>query len=311
MAEGCRSCHHGCPWRRTTHRRRDHEDVEGHLGSRCGAPVTLVYSYQRGPAVHVDGRSGIVVQRVVKGAIPPQAIPDGADPELELGFPVSVSHTAGTFHGGPAVHTLVGNIDWYPELEILVTGLATGPLYAWNHDGSAVSGWPFSALSGASYPVLGQFSRLATSSGAIGRLEVFSGHIGFPGKMAAIFGSGFMLLGWPQNSANFVSNPAAAADVNRDGVEEVFLNEEDGKLHGYRANGTILPGWPVHQGLGSQRWSTPAVADLDGAGDLEAHHRYQSGRRRASASLLFHWRPHVRVPARHTEPLRRHLSSRR
>ena len=48
-------------------------------------------------------------------------------------------HGPGTYCGGSAIHTLVGNIDNDPKLEIIVTGLATGPLYAWHSDGSPQS----------------------------------------------------------------------------------------------------------------------------------------------------------------------------
>ena len=45
----------------------------------------------------------------------------GADPDLEPGFPVKTFERAGTYHGGPAILTLVGNIDSDPTLEILAT----------------------------------------------------------------------------------------------------------------------------------------------------------------------------------------------
>jgi hypothetical protein len=32
------------------------------------------------------------------------------DPDLEPGFPVQTYESAGSYHGGPANHTLVGNI---------------------------------------------------------------------------------------------------------------------------------------------------------------------------------------------------------
>jgi len=64
------------------------------------------------------------------------------DPDLEPGFPVQTLHRAGTYGSGQIIHTLVGNIDDEPTAEILVTGLARGPLYAWNSDGTLQSGWP-------------------------------------------------------------------------------------------------------------------------------------------------------------------------
>src|ERR1041385_1178949 len=58
------------------------------------------------------------------------------DPDLEPGFPVQTYETAGSYHGGPANHALVGNIDGDSTLEILASAHASGPLYAWNANGS-------------------------------------------------------------------------------------------------------------------------------------------------------------------------------
>ena len=33
------------------------------------------------------------------------------DPDLEPGFPVQTYETAGSYHAGPAIHALIGNID--------------------------------------------------------------------------------------------------------------------------------------------------------------------------------------------------------
>jgi hypothetical protein len=71
----------------------------------------------------------------------PTVTPTTTDSDLEPGFPVKAINTGGTYQGGPVIHTLVGNIDSDLNLEIVVTGLATGPLYAWNSDGSPVTGW--------------------------------------------------------------------------------------------------------------------------------------------------------------------------
>jgi hypothetical protein len=183
------------------------------------------------------------------------------DPDLEPGFPAQALHTAGSYHAGPAIHTLVGNIDGDPQLEILRTELANGPLSAWNHDGSVLAGWPPTMTLGAAYPALGNLSNAHPG------LEVFSAHWGT--TLGAWSGDGVALPGWPRSSANFVATPPALGDVDGDGIDEIFLEEEDFQLHAYKANGTVLPGWPVHAPLGSQERHTPAIADLDGNGDLE------------------------------------------
>src|SRR5438093_11729282 len=80
------------------------------------------------------------------------------DPDLEAGFPVTAYETGGT-GGGLGTHILVGNIDSDPSLEIMVSGLQTGPLYAWNADGSQVPGWPDRNTVGSAYPSLGKPAR--------------------------------------------------------------------------------------------------------------------------------------------------------
>src|SRR5204863_10088532 len=100
-----------------------------------------------------------------------------ADADLKPGFPVQTFHGPGSSHAGQNIHALVGNIDDEPNLEIVVTGLAGGPLYAWKANGSLVPGWPFTELSGANYPAMGN---LSSSGGA----EVFTGTVGIPGQLA-------------------------------------------------------------------------------------------------------------------------------
>ncbi|HEY6151210.1 MAG TPA: VCBS repeat-containing protein, partial [Gaiellaceae bacterium] len=179
------------------------------------------------------------------------------DPDLEPGFPVQTYETAGSYHGGPANHALVGNIDGDSTLEILASAHASGPLYAWNANGSPEPGWPHSGFPGASYPALGQLS--ASDPG----LEVFSAE--WDGQFVAYNGAGAILPGWPRPESNYVDTPAALADVNGDGLDEIFTEEQDWYLHGYSATGTVLAGWPAMCD-GGQELHTPAIADLDGDG---------------------------------------------
>ena len=161
------------------------------------------------------------------------------DPDLEPGFPVQAYHGAGSYHSGPAIHTLVADIDDDPELEIIVTGLATGPLYAWNHDGTPVSGWPVSGYSGAGYVAAGA---LATAPAG---LQVFSGY--WSGTLAALAGDGTTLPGWPRSAANYISTPPALADVDGNGLDEIFIGEEDWDLYlkgeKWGANYKNCPAW--------------------------------------------------------------------
>ena len=194
------------------------------------------------------------------------SFPDGSvvhvqvSTQLKPGFPVQAFAGPGSYQAGAAIHVLVGNIDADPNLEVLVTGLASGPLYAWKADGSPVPGWPALDPTGPAYPALGQLSLSEPG------LEVVSGHIGFPGKIGAHAGSGAALPGWPRSSANYIAFPPSVASIDGSGLDTIFTEEEDWKLHAYRADGTILPGWPATTFVGGQRRHTPAIADLDGDG---------------------------------------------
>jgi hypothetical protein len=168
----------------------------------------------------------------------------------------------GIYSSGPVIHTLVGNIDDDPTLEILTTALAQGPLYAWNHDGSPVPGWP-GAFHGAAYPALGVFAADFASS------EVFAGHYASSGLVIGWSGNGVSLPGWPRESENYVFQPPAIADLDNDGLDEIVVGEAAGDLHAYRSDGTELPGWPVQFDAGGQFITAPAVADVDGDGYLD------------------------------------------
>lgn len=182
------------------------------------------------------------------------------DADLQAGFPVQAYHGAGMYQGGPSVNALVANLNNDSSLEIVATSLANGPLNGWNASGILLNGWPI-FTPGAAYPSAGELSA------AIAGNEIFSANWSQPG-LTAFDGSTTLLPGWPRNSANYISSTAALADIDGDGIDEIFIGEEDWQLHGYRANSTVLSGWPV-SGSGGQRFSAPAIGDLDGDGDLE------------------------------------------
>lgn len=161
------------------------------------------------------------------------------DPQLESGFPVQTFVTDGTYQGGPSsVNITVGNLDSDPELEILVSAYSSGPLWAFNHDGTLLNGWPEQYGPWAGYPSLGNFS------GDAGQLEVAAGYGPFYASCNAdryVFGgNGQPLPGWPQTSCNAgTTTPPQIVDIDGDGLDEIFYG-----LDAYRANGQPLVGWP-------------------------------------------------------------------
>ncbi|MDL1988603.1 MAG: S8 family serine peptidase [Deltaproteobacteria bacterium] len=75
--------------------------------------------------------------------------------------------------------------------------------------------------------------------------------------------------GWPQETMYGGASYNASivtGDVDNDGVLEVVTGSYEGNIYIWRYDGTPLEGWPVY--IGGQSL-TPALADLDGDGDLE------------------------------------------
>lgn len=180
------------------------------------------------------------------------------DSDLQAGFPVKAWQYAGGYCAGPARHTLVANINNDPSIEIISSSLHYGgPLNAWNSAGLLLSGWPI-YTGRTPHPAAGELST-ATEG-----LEVFIGS----SNLLAVNGAGEIIEPWPLGVANYVDSSPSLADIDGDGVDEIFIEEEDHQLHAYNANGALLDGWPI-AGMGGQQRHTPAIADIDGDGDLE------------------------------------------
>ena len=160
---------------------------------------------------------------------------EGTGPQLRLksGFPVKANSAGGGYTMGQGIHVLVGNIDDEPLPEILVSGLGTGELHAFKGDGTPVPGWPVVSPPGAPYPALGQLTPGAPA------LQVFSGHS--PGGLAARSGTGALLPGWPRQASNYIASPATLFFFNDTATTEIYTEEEDWKLHAYRADGSRCP----------------------------------------------------------------------
>lgn len=161
----------------------------------------------------------------------------------------------GTYHGGPAVHI---NLD--KSGRFCFTGLSTGPLYCGNPDGSQATGWPnTSDFYGAAYPVSANLDDNPATN------EVFGAYWGAgndPGMLIGYSGLGQILSGWPRVASNYIGTPFSATNVGDDYRDELFGEEEDWALHGYNADGSILPGWPVY-GFGGQERHTPLIANIN------------------------------------------------
>jgi hypothetical protein len=178
--------------------------------------------------------------------------PPGYDAIIENGFPVQTLHDAGGYGGGPGIHTLVGDVNGDGFQEIVVSGLAAGPLYVFDYQGNFLPGWPHFIGGDVIYPAMQQGYIVA--AGVSGNIIVYD-------KNGTRLWQG---LAW-----NYIASPPSIGFLS--GMESwgIFLEQEDSYLHGYRlTDGMILPGWPVKITY-SQECHTPAIADIDDDGENE------------------------------------------
>lgn len=188
-------------------------------------------------------------------------VSEQVDPHLVSGFPVKALLTGGSLYTGPSINTLIANIDSDPELEIIVSGFATGPIYAWNHDGSEVNGWPNYAVARNAFLAAGNLSNTPPS------LDIFATHID---TLAAYDGVGNLLNGWPRASYNFISRAPSMADTDDDGLDEIFVCEEDYAVHKYNPDGSnTIVGGTSSAFPSSQRCNTPSLTDITGDGNID------------------------------------------
>jgi len=138
-------------------------------------------------------------------------------------------------YGSPAV----ADIDYDNELEILVPSRSDS-VYAWNPDGTYVTGWPV-ALSGD--------ARTSIAVGDVtgnGLLEIVAGSNA--NDVYLLTDDGQVFPNWPvscvQND-DFASSPTLA-DLDGDGDLEILMTSSDGQLHVWTWEGSPFNGsWPL------------------------------------------------------------------
>lgn len=76
-----------------------------------------------------------------------------------------------------------------------------------------------------------------------------------------------MIAGWPVLTGSTISSSPVLADVDNDGLPEVFVGSDDNSLYGIAASGEPISGFPIP--LKGRVRGTPTVANLDDDGDFE------------------------------------------
>ncbi len=199
-------------------------------------------------------------------------------------------HTGAPLPGWPkltATHTSVvaspvlADVDGDGSKEIVAATYETNAkVCVWRSDGTDVPGWPVTVPRGASS------TSAMTSSPALGDidgdggLEIVNGTCGQCGTVYAWKRDGTVVPGWPffTNAVVDGSSPALG-DVDGDGQIEIVVGSGSGftpygcasgaisKAYVLRADGTVLPGWPLDLGTATPPY--PAIADPDQDGNVE------------------------------------------
>lgn len=173
------------------------------------------------------------------------------------GWPVRIAGTSQ--RGGIAC-----NLDSDNDLEIIFN--IGNKVYALNHDGSDVPGWPKGV---ASTPAEGAPAFGDIDGDGIGDIVVTTRVPGTAndGKIYAFNWDGTNKPGFPVTCSGGPVRTPVLADIDGDGILEIVIEEREyptGYVNVYKGDGTILPGWP--QEMDYIPASAVAVGDITGDG---------------------------------------------
>ncbi len=167
------------------------------------------------------------------------------------------------FAAGPSAAILDPAQGW----SIIGASWDSAGVYVFDKNGGVRPGWPLETNAAI-------FSSVACGDlDGDGKMELVFGSNGT--NFYAMHADGTELIDGDANpatkgvfavlGASFNYGSPALADIDGDGRPEIIYGSYDGKLYAWKANGTLVPGFPYH--AGTSITSSPAVGFLDGPGD--------------------------------------------
>ncbi|MFZ1321912.1 MAG: FG-GAP-like repeat-containing protein [Ignavibacteria bacterium] len=170
------------------------------------------------------------------------------------GWPKSLSFNS---QGAPSY----GDIDGDGVAEIVIGSASltgtTGSLYAFEKDGTPVTGFPVSIGAARTVALCDMDNN--------GSLEIItSKRLSSAGEIYIYKGDGTIFPGWPKAINHVPASSSAAGDITGDGLPEI-ISESYTSIYAWDRNGNVLPGFPFILPNGDvNSYSSPVLADVDG-----------------------------------------------
>jgi len=160
----------------------------------------------------------------------------------------------------------LGDIDGDGSMEIVAAD-NDGIIYAWRYNSDLMAGWPVDLQNEIiSSPALGDID------GDEKTLEIAIGAKN--GLIYVLKNDGSIMDGWPVSVMDYITSSPALGDIDGDGSVDVIIGTSTGQGHVglvYALKGTgdrLGAMWPTSI-EGNVCYSSPALGDLDGDGDVE------------------------------------------
>lgn len=166
--------------------------------------------------------------------------------------------------GGVRAAAAVANLDSDSALEILI-GASDGKLYAWNADGTPLSGWPIrlGIEPDESYRILSTPAVADLNGDTSPEIVVALSD----GRLYALDAAGQKLPGWPISlgevkdsyGSQVINSSPRMADLDGDGALEIVVGSTDKHIYAVGADGRVRWRYATEDMI----LSTPAIADID------------------------------------------------